>query len=63
MKANKILFTLVVSLLLAGTAFAQESPSKQINMIKRNPAFLYAEATMDKKQETMQNLSAKWKDF
>ena len=24
---------------------------------------VYAEATMDKKQETMQNLSAKWKDF
>lgn len=47
MKANKTLFTLVVSLLLVATAFAQESPSKQINMIKRNPAYLYAEATME----------------
>lgn len=54
MKANKILFTLVVSLLLAGTAFAQESPSKQINMIKRNPAFLYAEATMETADEALE---------
>ena len=54
MKANKILFTLVVSLLLAATAFAQESPSKQINMIKRNPAYLYAEATMETAEEALE---------
>lgn len=54
MKANKTLLTLVVSLLLAATAFAQESPSKQINLIKRNPAYLYAEATMETADEALE---------
>lgn len=54
MKANKTLFSLVVSLLLAATAFAQESPSKQINLIKRNPAYLYAEATMETADEALE---------
>lgn len=44
---------IVVSLLLASTAFAQESPSKQINSIKRNPIYLYAEATMDTPEEAL----------
>ena len=53
MKANKTLFTLVVSLLLAVTTFAQESTSKQINKIKRDSDFLYAEATMETAEEAL----------
>ena len=53
MKANKTLFTLVVSLLLAVTTFAQESTSKQINKIKRDSDYLYAEATMETAEEAL----------
>ena len=53
MKNSKTLFTLVVSLLLAATSFAQESPSKQINQIKRSPMYLYAEATMESAEEAL----------
>lgn len=53
MKANKTFFTLVVSLLLAVTAFAQESTSKQINKIKRDSDYLYAEATMETAEEAL----------
>lgn len=42
-----------MSLLLGATAFAQESPSKQINQIKRNNAYLYAEATMESAEEAL----------
>lgn len=47
MKASKTLFTLAVSLLLAVTTFAQESPSKQINQIKRNNSYIYEEGTAE----------------
>ena len=53
MKTNKTLFTLVVSLLLAVTTFAQESTSKQINKIKRDSDYLYAEATMETAEEAL----------
>lgn len=53
MKASKTLFTLVVTLLLAATAFAQESPSKQINQIKRNNAYIYEEATAETAEEAL----------
>lgn len=53
MKVNKTLFTLAVSLLMVATAFAQESPSKQINQIKRNSSYLYAEATMETAEEAL----------
>ena len=53
MKANKTFFTLVVSLLLAVTTFAQEPTSKQINKIKRDSDYLYAEATMETAEEAL----------
>lgn len=53
MKANKAILMLLTSLLMAATALAQESPSKQINQIKRNSAYLYAEATMETPEEAL----------
>ena len=53
MKANRIFLTLVASLMLATMAWAQESPSKQINQIKRNSSYLYAEATMESPKEAL----------
>lgn len=40
-------------LLFGVTALAQESPSKQINQIKRNNSYLYAEATMETADEAL----------
>lgn len=40
--------------MLATATFAQVSPSKQINHIKRDNAYLYAEATMDSAEEAME---------
>lgn len=53
MKANRIFLTLVASLMLATMAWAQESPSKQINQIKRNSSYLYAEATLESPEEAL----------
>ena len=54
MKTNKLFVTLVACLLGMATAMAQESPSKQINNIKRNSSYLYAEATMDSAEEALE---------
>ena len=53
MKTNKLLLILVMGLLFGVTTFAQESPSKQINQIKRNNMDLYAEATMESPEEAL----------
>lgn len=43
----------VCSSLLAVSAYAQESTSKQINQIKRDTCYLYAEATMEDADEAL----------
>lgn len=53
MKVNKLLFSLLMGLLISTTAYAQESPSKQINQIKRDNSYLYAEATMENADEAL----------
>ena len=42
-----------MGLLISTTAYAQESPSKQINQIKRDNSYLYAEATMENADEAL----------
>ena len=42
---------MVLTMILATSAFGQESDSKKINKIKRNSQYLYAEATMRDPQE------------
>lgn len=44
---------LLTGLFMTVTALAQESPSKQINQIKRNSSYLYAEATMETPEEAL----------
>ena len=45
------LFLLVFGLTISVVLCAQQSDSKKINSIKRNPSYLYAEATMDTEEE------------
>ncbi len=45
------IFLLVFGLVVSITLCAQQSDSKKINSIKRNPSYLYAEATMDTEAE------------
>lgn len=51
-KRNKIYFA-VLACLLSATTFAQEPTSKQINQIKRDTCYLYAEATMENADEAL----------
>ena len=44
-------FLLVFGLVISFTLCAQQSDSKKINSIKRNPSYLYAEATMETEEE------------
>ena len=45
------IFLLVFGLVVSITLCAQQSDSKKINSIKRNPSYLYAEATMETEAE------------
>ena len=47
----KRFFLLVFGLVITITLCAQQSDSKKINSIKRNPSYLYAEATMETEEE------------
>ena len=47
----KRIFLLVFGLVITITLCAQQSDSKKINSIKRNPSYLYAEATMETEEE------------
>lgn len=53
MKTNKLLL-LLASLMLSTATLAQESALKQINQIKRDTTYLYAEATMESAQEALE---------
>lgn len=45
------IFLLIFGLAISITLCAQQSDSKKINSIKRNPSYLYAEATMETEEE------------
>ena len=49
MSVKKII--ILVTFLVGSWVMAQQSTSKQINQIKRNPLYLYSEATMDTEDE------------
>jgi len=54
MRTIKPILTFLICLTIGATSFAQESPSKQINQIKRDNSYLYAEATMDNADEALE---------